>query len=478
MKEFKLVYTLIMTAFVLVSCNEDSSSNVGSAYFGGEVVNPKNNFVILSKSENVLDTIMLDKNNRFLYKVDHVEKGLYTFRLWASEGLEYQMVLLEPNDSLLFRLNTLEFDESLVYTGRGARKNNYLINIFLDGETEDKTILGYSQLPPLEFERRLDSIRNHKLNRLKQFNAKHPSSDTFTNLVKGNINYDYYLSKEVYPFVNYGSSERANFEKLPDDFYSYRKDIDYNYCEMMDYFPYYSFLKHHFENIALSEHFKTSTDSVLNVKSLNYNLIKLELIDSLMVNDSLKNSLLAQTAVEFISNSKNTDDYDDILSSFIAKNSNSKNDKYLTNMVNSLKGLRVGNPLPETTLLDYNNREVSLNSLIKKPTVIYFWSAAYRSHNDSHRKAQELKIKYPEVNFIAINATTSNLKSWRKLLSQYNYKTRGEFLFKNPEKAKHKLAISPINKVMIVDKNAKIVNAQTNMFSIMFEEELLGLLNR
>ncbi|MBP92627.1 hypothetical protein SAMN04487989_10486 [Bizionia echini] len=478
MKELKLICALIVTTLVFLSCEKDSKTDEGAAYFGGEVVNPKNNFVILSKSENVLDTIRLDENNRFLYKVDHVEKGLYTFRLWASEGLEYQMVLLEPNDSLLFRLNTLEFDESLVYTGNGAKKNNYLIDLFLDGEAEDKTILGFSQLPPVEFERLLDSIRNHKLMRLKQFNSKNPSSDTFNNLVKGNINYDYYLSKEVYPFVNYGNTERANFNDLPDDFYDYRKDIDYNYCELMDYFPYYSFLKHHFENLALSEHFKKSDDSVFDLKSLNYNLIKLNLIDSLMVNDSIKNSLLVQTAVEFISNSKNTDDYDLVLQSYTAKNTNKKNHQYVTNMVNSLKGLKAGQRLPEITVLNYNNNELSLNKIINKPTVVYFWSSAYRSHNDSHRKATELKIKYPEVDFIAINANAKNVTNWKKQLSQFNYSKHDEFMFKEPEIAKHKLAISPINKVMIIDQDGKIVNAHTNMFSIMFEEELLGLLNK
>ena len=478
MRELKLFCALIVSTFVLVSCKNDSKVEDGAAYFGGEVVNPKKNFVILSKSETVLDTIRLDENNRFLYKVKNVEKGLYTFRLWASEGLEYQMVLLEPNDSLLFRLNTLEFDESLVYTGNGAKKNNYLINLFLDGEAEDKTILGFSQFPPVEFERRLDSIRNHKLNRLKQFNAKYPSSETFMELVKGNINYDYYLSKEVYPFVNYSNSERKNFNALPDDFYDYRKDINYNYCELMDYFPYYSFLKHHFENIALSEHFKNSDDSLFNVKSLNYNLIKLNLIDSLMVNDSIRNSLLVQTAVEFISNSKNTDDYDAVLQSYSSKNTNKSNNLYVTNMVNSLKGLKAGERLPEITIRNYNGNEFSLEKIIKKPTVLFFWSSAYRSHNDSHRKAMELKVKYPEVDFIAINAGSSNQVNWKKLLSQYNYSKNDEFIFKEPEIAKHKLAISPINKVMIIDKNGKIINAHTNMFSVKFEEELLGLLNQ
>ncbi|EGV42738.2 hypothetical protein BZARG_2509 [Bizionia argentinensis JUB59] len=466
------------STLILISCEKDSKIEEGAAYFGGEVVNPRENFVILSKSKKVLDTVFLDESNRFLYKVANMEEGLYTFRLWAAEGLEYQMVLLEPNDSIIFRLNTLEFDESLVYTGRGARKNNYLINLFLDGEAEDKVVLGYSQLAPHEFERRLDSIRNHKFNKLKKFNVKNPTSDIFNNLVEGSINYDYYLSKEVYPFVNYANSERANFEALPSNFYDFRSEIDYDYSELMDFFPYYSFLKHHFENMALSEHFKKSDDTVLDVKSKNYNLIKLDLIDRLMINDSIKNRLLAQTAFEFISKSKNTDEYDEVLNSYTAKNTHVENGTYITEMVSSLKALKTGSFLPEISILDYNNRELNLKDVINKPTVLYFWSNTYSSHNDSHKKAEELKVKYPEVNFIAIHATTNKQQEWKSLILKYNYSKDNEFIFKNPELAKQKLAISPINKVMIIDKKGKIVNAHTNMFSIMFEEELLGLLNQ
>ena len=478
MKFIKQTGLSFLVALLFVSCQDDSNDENGAAYFGGEVINPRNNVVILSKSNRVLDTIQLDKNNRFLYKIDNVEKGLYTFRVSAAEGLEYQMVLLEPSDSIMFRLNTLEFDESLVYTGKGAKKNNYLINLFLDGEMEDKTILGYSQLPPKEFEIRIDSIRDYKLRELKKFNIENPSSEIFNNLVKGNINYDYYLSKEIYPFVNYSNTERENFDALPDNFYSYRKDVDYNYCELMDYFPYYSFLKHHFENMALSEHFKISSDNVFDIKSLDYNLIRLKLIDSLVVNDSIKNDLLVRTTVEFISNSKNIDEYDALLKSYSSKNTSAKNEKYVTSIVNSLKGLKPGNKLPLVEVIDFKNHTIPLQAVIKRPTVLYFWSSSYRSHIDSHKKASELKVKYPEINFIAINANIDNEKLWKKVVAQYNYDKENEYLFKDPTHAKHMLAVYPINKVMIVNRKGAIVNAHTNMFSIMFEEELLGLLNQ
>ena len=67
-------------------------------------------YYVISKSDSVLDTVKLDDHNRFAYKINDLQPGFYTFR----HGSEIQKVLLEPNDSIMFRLNTYDFDESLV----------------------------------------------------------------------------------------------------------------------------------------------------------------------------------------------------------------------------------------------------------------------------------------------------------------------------------------------------------------------------
>src|SRR5690554_8152381 len=110
----KHLYFLLFLMLTFVSCKKDAKQNEGDiAYLGGEIINPSNNYVVLLKGNSVIDTLPLDTKNRFLYKVKELIPGLYTF----SHGGEIQMVLLEPLDSIMFRLNTMEFDESLVFTG-------------------------------------------------------------------------------------------------------------------------------------------------------------------------------------------------------------------------------------------------------------------------------------------------------------------------------------------------------------------------
>ena len=147
-----------------MGCKKDSDeATINFAYLGGEIINPNTNYIVLSKNEAIIDTVKLDGRNRFLYKIDDLNEGLYTFR----HGGDFQLILLEPEDSLLFRLNTLDFDESLVYSGNGDKKNNYFINEYLENEQEEKYIVQLCQLDGFTFQKRGDSLRTSKLKALE-----------------------------------------------------------------------------------------------------------------------------------------------------------------------------------------------------------------------------------------------------------------------------------------------------------------------
>ena len=472
----KQYYLVLLAALMLIACKKDVTHDNGEyAFLGGEIINPNSPYLILSKFEKVLDTITLDDNNRFLYKIDNLDAGLYSF----SYGGEFQLVLLESRDSIMFRLNTIDFDESLVFTGKGAKKNNYLINMFLETEVEEEKVLGLSQLLPEKFEARLDEIKEAKTKKLQAFNKKHSNSELFNKIAQANIDYNYYLSKEVYPFAYYGNNELKNLESLPEDFYSYRKDINYNNSLIKGYFPYYTFLRYHFNNLALTKHFEHSNESHFDRNSLCYNIDKVHLIDSLTTDDDIKNNLLYHNVIRYVNSTKNVESCDVLLKSFFKKSTDESNKKQLAMLTKRLKTLRSGNEFPNVALVDYNNSEVEIQSLIKKPTIIYFWTYALRGHfKDSHKKVKQLKAKYPEFDFIGININGGDPKLFGKTLKRYNFSTENEYQFVNPDESKEILALNSISKVMLVDKNGNITLNNANLFSYKFEEQLLGLINR
>ncbi|WP_370479634.1 TlpA family protein disulfide reductase [Tamlana flava] len=471
----KIFYALIFVLFTFLGCKKENNEAINYAYVGGEIINPNTNYVVLSKNEAIIDTIKLDGRNRFLYKVNDLQQGLYTFR----HGGEYQMVLLEPKDSLLFRLNTLDFDESLVFTGNGDKKNNYLINDFLESEKEEKQIVRLCQLNPNTYQHLIDSLKNMKAEALESFNEKYKPSDLFKKIAQANINYNYYSAKEVYPFVHYGKDKAAILKTLPDDFYDYRKDVNYNDEFLSSYYNYNTFLRHNVSNMSLKMHDNHSEDKSFDRKSLCYNLDRLYLIDSLVKNTTIKDDLLYYFTMAYISKGKNQDDNDAILKSYLAKCGNENYKNVMVSYAKSLNNLRDGLKLPEINVVNYNNQELNINSLVNKPTAISFWSRIYYEHfKESHFKLRELKKKYPEVNFITINIDECGIDKSKKMLDAHKFDIANEYQFKNAKEAKEILAVHPMTKTIILDKHSKIVDSNTNLFSSYFEDQLLGLINK
>lgn len=472
----KLYFSIIIIVITFLGCKKDTpNADLNYAYLGGEIINPTTNFVVLSKDEVVIDTVKLDVRNRFIYKIINLNEGMYTFR----HGGEYQMVLLEPQDSLLFRLNTLDFDESLVYTGEGDKKNNYLINHFLENEKEEKKIVKLCQSNPSIYEKHIDSLKDEKEKDLNSFIKRFETTPLFEKIAKANINYSYYSNKEVYPFIHFGKDKAAFLNSIPESFYSFRKDVNYNDTFLSKYYNYNTFLRHNVSNISLKIHDNHSENNSFDRTSICYNLDRLELIDSLISNAKIKDDILHYFTLMYLSKSQNNENNETILKSYLNKSQNDKDKKMISDYVKSLNSIKDGEFLPSTQLVDYDDKEVDIFSLIKEPSVISFWSSAYFSHfKDSHKKLIELKEKYPETRFITINVDNYNIDKSKNILLSYGFDLKNEYQFKNPKEAKNTLAIYPMTKTIIVDRNKKIVNSNTNIFSIHFEDQLLGTINQ
>lgn len=466
----------LMLLATFSSCKKDSDNDNSYAYFGGEIINPNNEYVLLLSPTHKTDTLFLDNANRFFTKLENLKPGLYTF----SHGGEYQMALLEGRDSVMLRLNTADFDESLVFTGEGAKKNNFLIKVFLENEKDQENFINVAQLSPEEFERHIDSARTERLNEFSEFSNKNQLSPLFNNVAETSINYGFYSAMEMYPFGYYGYRDLKKYEELPSTFYSYRKDIDYNNVILSDFFIYNRFLYSHFNNIALNAFYKNSPeDAIFDRHSVIYNLEKLKLMDEHISNDTIKNKLLKYTVRDFISRNEDSTETAQVISSYLEKSTNAKDKAYITGLSVALKQLKPGKVIPDVALVSYENEPHTLRDLITKPTVIYFWSSNLKIHyKNSHFKSHELAEKFPDIDFIAININNSDNRYWKKTLNEFNFPTSNEYQFDNPDEGKQTLAINTIYKVIVVDKDMRIVDSYYNMFQKHFEDVLNQLASK
>ncbi|WP_456442262.1 peroxiredoxin family protein [Psychroserpens sp.] len=432
------------------------------AFFGGVIINPNNNYITLSNTLGGKDTLYLDKNNRFLHKIDNLKPGLYSF----THGGEYQTIFLEPNDSLLFRLNTNDFDESLVYTGLGSKKNNYLIRTFLNDEIENKEFMNTSHLEPEVFVKHMDKLRKQKLTHFEEFSSNKPTSELFKGIVKSSIDYNHYAYHEMFPFGYYGNNKLIHFKDLPEGFYEYRNEIDLNNESLSKLYVYNRFLFWHFNNIALKQYYNDGNHEAFDRMALDYNIEKLRLIDSTITSENIKNYLLKHTTRDFVLNTDDRDTTNKMIDYYLKKSTNPEDKIYLKELVEAAYKLKHGNILPNSNVIDYNGNSVELSSLIDSTTVIYCWSTNFKMHSrNSHYKMKQLMAKFPDVNFIAINFNDNDLHYWKKTLRSLNFPVKNEYMFSNSSEAIEKYVITFSHKIFVVDEQMEIINSNIGLFS-------------
>lgn len=452
------------------SCNTKNKEEVSRTWIGGKIINPRQDYVIISKNRNVIDTIVLDENDSFIFKVPNPESSIYFISHY-----EFQAMFVEPGDSIMMYVNTIEFDESLSFTGKGSEKNNLLMDLFLLNEKLDQSMPPFYNLSPKEFEVIIDSISNQRYDILNDFKKKNELSNAFNELVTASIDYGLYAKKELYISANSKKELYDNSIVIPENFYSFRKKIDLGSETLRNYYPYYRCIGYYIDNLAF-EKYKDSLP--FDRLSYTHSLHKLKIIDSLVTNEALKNSLLRNTAGRYLVNGKNEKEQMHILKEFTERDTDSGEIEEVTKLAKASMQLSPGKSLPNVMLLTTDNTVKDLHSVINRPTVIYFWSSQSTAHfRKIHNRANDLRNKFPEYNFIGINVD-NHFKKWLRIVNNSGYITPYEFQFENFEEAEMKLMVNSFNKSIIVNQHSEIKENNSNIFGLAIEQKLRNYLNQ
>jgi hypothetical protein len=425
--------------------------------------------VVFLKDNQVIDTVKLDSENFFKFSTGCIAPGLYSFT-----HNEYQIFYLEPGDSLMLRVNTADFDESLSYSGKGSAENNLLIELFLMNESENTLMPSLYRLSPAEFEKKIDSLRDVRMALYNEYDKNQKLRKGFKPIAMANIDYDYYSKKELYTSAN-AANPLLKPEDFPKDFYAYRANIDFGNAALRSYYPYYRFLNRYFDNLANRKY--AAPGSYMNRNSYEHNYYKIKIIDSLVKCDTLKNNLLKTSTRRYLINGKDAENEKRIVELFKQANTSPAHHAEISKLAASTMLLTPGHKIPNVLVVNYENVMKDLHSIVKRPTVLYFWSSESVKHfKNLHSRSAELKAKYPEYDFIGIN-TDTHFKKWKDVVRKSGYQELQEYQLENVKDAEIKLLINSMNKAIIIDKNSMILDGHTNLFSPNIEENLLGYLN-
>ncbi|MXN90709.1 redoxin family protein [Flavobacterium sp. Sd200] len=455
----KTGFTLTLL-LMLCSCSKKEDY---SAYFGGQVANPHVRYVLFSKGNKVIDTLPLDKNNRFFIKFDSLTPGLYSFK----HEPEYQYVYFDRNDSLMVTINTDDFDRSIVFTGRGERKNNFMMELFMAHDADREKSYGIYNYDPEKFIKTIDS--SYALR--KAFYEKNKKdiqwSNGFDAYAKLRLMLNYFSKKEYYPYIHGRRSGIDVTEKLPKDFYSFRRDINLNDDNLVGYSPYLRYLTAMINNMAITRYYK---DGMAEESSFRDNISKLDIADSVFKNKAVKNEVLNALAFNYLLEDQNMANNQKFLDRYMQLSSDKNADNEIRKIGEAIKNLKPGSDLPSIPLVDSTGKTFNLKD-IKEETVLFFWTSCARAHTEhAYEKISELKQKYPNVDFIAINVDSD--AEWKSTLTKYKTENVLELRSTNFDELREKWVITKIKRTIILNSNGSIKNAFTNLLDDDFEKSL------
>lgn len=464
-KVFKWFLFVIVFASLLCSCNKEHKASDYSAYFGGEIVNPTHRYVLFCKDSEVIDTIPLQEDNTFFIKFDSLASGLYNFK----HEPEFQYVFFDKNDSIMVHINSNDFDESIVFCGKGDEKNNFLMDLYLRNESNGEKSFNIYDYDISVFTRNVDSTfkSNKKFYQIRKNEIKW--SKEFDLYAKAALDFHSYSKKELYPVIHKMRTGNDIREKLPKYFYKFRKDIDFNNVELSGYLPFVMYLSNMLNNVgAINYHNHFSTVDL----SLKMNINKLNIADTLIKNEKVKNMILNNIAFTYLLEDQNMLNNQAFLDTYYKYSTDKSAENEIIKIGKAIQLLKPGNSMPEVNLFNLNGIKVSSKSFLNKKSVLFFYTENAETHMASaHKKALLFKTIHPDYQFIAINLD-DNQSKWIELLSKYNFDGIQQYRCADFEDLKTKWAITKIHRTLVLDKNGKIDNAFTNLFEANFEKHL------
>ena len=306
---------ILLILLLFFSCKSDNTT-----VFSGKILNNTSDSISIYKDNNMIYESVVDVDGFFNITIDTITSGLYTF----YHEPEFQYIIIDENDNLQIRLNTLDFDESLVYTGKGSSKNNFLMDVFLRSENDELEINSKLDLAFDTFKNLVDSLYNKQMNSFKLFKENNILSNSSKEIINTAILYPY-ISK----FHSYIIRNNIEEEIQKDLFINYQNEISYDLDALAYFKPYIDFLYLHiYNNVKIKKDYENSLD--FNIQRLSYT-------DKIIKSKVVKSRVLRFHAFGFILQRQDDLKNKTFLKAFFEISKDKKVNEEINNLYNELK---------------------------------------------------------------------------------------------------------------------------------------------
>jgi hypothetical protein len=449
----------IVFLYFVYSCSSESVPE--GAFLGGQIINPSSKTVSIYKNNKLLDSIVLGANNRFERRYDSLDYGIFKFEHLP----ESQTLLIEKGDSIWFRTNTTDFNSSLVFSGRGSAKNNFLMEIYLSLQKESSFLASKYSNKSSDFGKIIDSLLQEKRENWIKFDSINQLSPEAKIISQASYVYPYATRKERYALIR-GRNITLDQDSL---YYNFRKYLNFGEENLAYFEPYITYMLNFLNQEALvdGENFFQAKQTT------EFNIRRLALIDQLIPTENLRNNLSRTVAYEELINFKNFKQHDQFLKYYVTVNSSPEYELEIISLQASLMKMQANQSLPEIMLEDTEFQNASSVALLKgQKTVLYFWSQTQMNHyKRTQERVKQYKNEFPEFRFVGIC-----IQSYNKLVRDYQkvmeINPKNQFAFVDFENARKKWVLTLLNKGIVIDEKGVILEGFGNFYSPNFKEIL------
>lgn len=471
--KLKLLFILFFQ-LSLLSCNQNSKEISKDFFIGGQIANPSSEFVIISKNDVNLDTLYLNDQNQFSGTLKNIQAGLYVFK----HPPENQIIYIEPGDSTLVWLNTLAFDESINFSGKGSEKSNFLTNLYLLNQQDNNFILNYYKLEPSVFAQKTDSIRNERQQALVALDKKYNVSEDFKNLANSSIDYEFYDLRERYAFL-IRKYYREFIKKIPKDFHKYRKEISFSDENLQEYYVYLNLIDDYLRTKSLEycDENNVKTQNCYNLNSNENIQRRMIFANTLIQNKKIKNIFLDRLAAQGIIYAQNAENIQSILDLLTKTNYTGEREADLRQMAIIQRELLPGYNIGSLKILTTSKDTVLLKAVSRNPMIAYYWSVNSQGHHKwQHKIIEDLREKYPEIDFIGINIDKNQLDPWVQVIKNNSYNPKFEFQLIDIG-AENNMLKNYLNKLIFVEPSGTIARGDAQLNTPDIETKILEFIS-
>ena len=446
---------ILMGLLLLLSCNE-TVDTPSSAFFGGQIINPSSDYISLYKYDQRIDSLNLNEKNRFSRKYDSLDFGLF-----RMEHLpENQMVLIEAGDSIWSYANMSDFNASLVFSGIGSAKNNFLMDTYLDLEAEIGFLSSKYATNSQEFGHIIDSLLLEKRNKWNLFVQQNKLSPLAQKVTQAAYVYPYANRLERYALIRGKSSVKND-----STFFDFRQFLTYGEKDLIFFEPYITYLMSYLSQEALEE----KKNFLQEKGNTEFNIKRLQLIDERINHPTLRNILARTVAYEELLNFRNHDYHETFLKYYMSLNSSPLYLNEILGLHRALIQMEPGQKLPLAQLENHKGEVINSDILFKgQPTVLYFWSQTQMNHfKRTHERVMQYKEQFPDYRFIGICIQPYNdlVRNYQEIMK---ISPEDQMALVNFEQVSNEWVITLLNKGIIIDQNGIILDGFANFSAANF----------